>query len=172
MVVLFCMGNKQNLSKEDLKKATAICVDQGIYAGLSNQFSNITEIHDYYKQALRSIEIGIQYKNTPGMFRYQDYFMQHMMNLFIQKESAKTYCHPAMRTLLEYDEENQTQLADSLIEWIKCERNASAAADAMQIHRNTMIYRLKKIEELVTIDYDDIKERQYLALSHELNKAK
>ncbi|MBQ8662742.1 MAG: helix-turn-helix domain-containing protein [Eubacterium sp.] len=172
LVVLFCMGNKQNLSKEDLKKATAICVDQGIYAGLSNQFSNITEIHDYYKQALRSIEIGIQYKNTPGMFRYQDYFMQHMMNLFIQKESAKTYCHPAMRTLLEYDEENQTQLADSLIEWIKCERNASAAADAMQIHRNTMIYRLKKIEELVTIDYDDIKERQYLALSHELNKAK
>lgn len=172
LIVLFCVGSKQHLAKDDIKKIELICADQGIYAGLSNLFPHITELHEYYKQALRSIEIGIQYINEPGMFRYQDYFMQHMMNLFIQKESAKTYCHPAMRTLLEYDKENQTQLADSLIEWIKCERNASAAADALQIHRNTMIYRLKKIDELVSVDYEDIKERQYLALSHELNKAR
>lgn len=172
LIVIFCVGQNQKMAREELVKAAQLCEEHGIYAGMSNLFPNITELHDYYKQALRSIEIGIQYKNEAGLFCYQDYFMQHMMNLFLQKESAKTYCHPAIRKLLEYDKENQTQLADSLIEWIKCERNASAAADSMQIHRNTMIYRLKKIDELVTVDYDDIRERQYLALSHELNKAR
>ncbi len=172
LVILLCLGNKQHLAADDMRKIKEICKEQGIYAGLSNLFPSVVEIQDYYKQALRAIEIGIQYSNDPGLFRYQDYFMQHMMNMFIQKESIKTFCHPAMRTLLEYDNENQTQLAMSLVEWIKSERNASAAADALQIHRNTMIYRLKKIDELVSVNYDDISERQYLALSYELNLTK
>lgn len=96
LIVLFCVGDKQSPSRDDMKKISSICTSQGIYAGISNLFPTITELQEYYKQALHAIEIGIQYHTEPGFFRYQDYFMQHMINLFTQKESAKTYCHPAM----------------------------------------------------------------------------
>ena len=77
-----------------------------------------------------------------------------------------------MEKLLKQDEENETELAETLYAYLICERNISAAADYLYIHRNTMTYRLKKIESLVNIDYDDPKERQYLIISYEMHKIK
>ncbi|MBR7076888.1 MAG: helix-turn-helix domain-containing protein [Lachnospiraceae bacterium] len=57
-----------------------------------------------------------------------------------------------------------------LYAYLICERNISAASDYLYIHRNTMTYRLKKIDSLVNINYDDPKERQYLILSYEMHK--
>ncbi|MDO4734840.1 MAG: helix-turn-helix domain-containing protein, partial [Lachnospiraceae bacterium] len=96
--------------------------------------------------------------------------MHHIANIFFQKESEKTYCHPLMEKLLKHDAENETDLADTLYAYLICERNISAASDYLYIHRNTMTYRLKKIDSLVNINYDDPKERQYLIISYEMHK--
>ena len=38
------------------------------------------------------------------------------------------------------------------------------------MHQNTLVYRLKKIVELVSINYDDFNERQHILLSYELRE--
>ena len=70
---------------------------------------------------------------------------------------------------MEYDQQNDTQLSRTLYMYLIHERNCMEAAKAMYIHRNTMVYRLKKIDSMVMIDYDDYEERQYLILSYQLN---
>ena len=94
--------------------------------------------------------------------------MQHLANIFSQKESALIYCHPALKQLLEYDKKHDTQLSLTLYQYLANERNSVVAAEAMFIHRNTLIYRLKKIDTLVDIDYDSFSERQYIILSYEI----
>ena len=170
IIVLFCLPKNQELKEADYKRIQKLCAELDIYAGISNNFSDLIELSEYYKQALRAIEIGITYNQDPGLYIYSDYFMHHIANIFFQKESAKTYCHPIMEKLLKQDEENETELAETLYAYLICERNISAAADYLYIHRNTMTYRLKKIESLVNIDYDDPKERQYLIISYEMHK--
>jgi DNA-binding PucR family transcriptional regulator len=71
-------------------------------------------------------------------------------------------------TLLEYDRKNGTELAYSLYMYLICERNSIAASNTMFIHRNTLVYRLKKIDALVNIDYENFEERQYIILSYEM----
>lgn len=107
---------------------------------------------------------------APGLFIYSDYYMHHIANIFLQKESGKTYCHPIMEKLIKSDKENETELAETLYAYLVCERNISAAAEYLYIHRSTMTYRLKKIESMVDINFDDPKPRQYLILSYEMYK--
>ncbi len=170
IIVLFCLPKNKEFSEKDYDKIRKLCSEFEIFAGISNNFSNLIDFSEYYKQALRAIEIGITYNQEPGLYIYRDYYLHHIANIFFQKESEKTYCHPVMEKLLRYDKENETELAPTLYAFLICERNISAASDYLYIHRNTMTYRLKKIDALIKINYDDPNERQYLIISYEMHQ--
>ena len=168
IIVVFNLPKGKHFSKADILKIDKLCHELEIYAGISNNFNSLLDIQSYYKQALRAIEIGIGNNPEPGLSSYDTYYMQHLANIFSQKESALIYCHPALRQLLEYDKKHDTQLSLTLYQYLANERNSVVAAEAMFIHRNTLIYRLKKIDTLVDIDYDSFSERQYIILSYEI----
>ena len=170
IIVLFCFAKSFYPSEKDVKKIEDLCAKYGLYAGFSNNFDTLVKLHDFYKQALRAIEIGSTCEPEKNLYIYKDYYMEHMKNLFMQKESAETYCHPKLRMLMDYDKKNNTQFAYSLYMYLLYERSSSAAAEAMKIHRNTLVYRINKIESIVNINYEDAMERQYLLMSCELLK--
>lgn len=168
IIVLICLPPENRLLEKDYRQAQNTCKEYGLYAGISNCFNSIVQIQEYYRQALRAIEIGIGQNVSPGLFIYRNYYMKHMENLFMQKESADTFCHPELKKLFQYDRENSGNLASTLYSYLIHERNIAATASALNTHRNTIVYRLKRIGELTQIDYDDFQERQYLILSYEL----
>lgn len=170
-IILLFSTKEASFQPKDFSLLNKICEEQGIYAGMGNSFRNITSLADYYKQGLRSIELGICQKNSPGLFLYRDYYLAHISNIFAQKESADTFCHPQLKLLLEYDAGHNTNLAHILYTYLICERNMNSAAQVLYIHRNTLVYRLKKINSLITIDYEDYLERQHIILSYELYQA-
>lgn len=170
IIILINKKNMSELSKKELKELNKICSEHGIFAGMSNCFKDILELYEFFKQALRAIELGIGERNKPSLYIYNEYYTQHVTNIFLQKESPDTFCHPKLRLLFSYDKSHETHLAETLYMYLVNERNYTLAAEAMYIHRNTMIYRIKKIKEIADIHYEDYKERQYLILSYELNQ--
>lgn len=156
------------LQQHHVEEVMALCRQNDIYAGMSNCFQNLVELSDYYKQSLRAIELGVAEENAPNLFCYSNYYLEHLKTLFVQKESAKTFCHPKMQVLLEYDEKNGTELAKTLYLYLVHERNIAATSAAMFMHRNSIVYRIKRIESLVGSDFEDAAERQYLMLSYRM----
>ena len=65
-----------------------------------------------------------------------------------------TYAHPALVQLKKYDAENATSLYESLRAYVMCSFHLSDAARALNLHRNSLDYRLKRIREIV--DLSDI----------------
>ncbi len=168
IIVLYEFREGKEFPDEMLSKIGDMCKEGGLYAGMSNHFSDITGLSSYYKQALRAIELGASESDAPGLYRYCRYYMQHIINIFSQKSEVSAFCYPKLQVLLDYDKENGTELAYSLYMYLICERNSIAASEAMFIHRNTLLYRLKKIDSVVDIDYDNYDERRYLIISYEM----
>lgn len=152
------------------KKLQEICTKYDLYAGLSNSFGKITQLPDYYKQALRAIELGISHQKSADLFRYSDFYLEHIEHLFLQKESAAVFCHPKIQVLEAYDQKHHTNLTDTLYQYLLHERNPNLTAESMGLHRNTITYRIRKIGDIVQINYDDPNERQYILLSYHLNR--
>ena len=171
IIAIFCQKNSQAFPKDLFCSLQTYCEDRKLFAGLSNHFSSLQDIYDYYKQALRALEIGTSNHSVPGLYRYENNSLLHLENVFLQNENQEVYCHPKLKQLLEYDKENHTEFAETLYVYLKHERSNTLAAKELFIHKNTLVYRLQKIGEIVDIHYDDYQERMYLILSYELHKA-
>ncbi|MDH2412913.1 helix-turn-helix domain-containing protein [Nocardioides sp. CER19] len=61
--------------------------------------------------------------------------------------------------LLEYDERNDSGLADTLEAWLDALGDVRAAAAALFIHPNTLRYRLRRLEEVSGLDLADPEQR-------------
>jgi hypothetical protein len=169
IIVILNMSEKRIPSKEYTDAISKICKENDLYAGLSNCFRNIVEVSEYYKQALRAVELGILTVDQPCLFIYKDFYLDHIKSVFLQKEPSKTLCHPKMQLLSDYDKKHNSELAYTLYMYLAHERNVAATSAAMHIHRNSLAYRIKKIDSLIGNDYDSYRERQHLILSYELN---
>lgn len=160
------------ISQEYIDMGKKLCRENGLFAGLSNCFTDIMNFAEYYNQALRAIELGGSQDNSPNLFLYEDYYLDHVKNIFTQKESAETFCHPKMKFLLDYDKKHNSELAYTLYMYLTHERNLASTAEAMQMHRSSLVYRFKKIDSLLKDDFEDYKERMYLILSYEMHQRK
>jgi DNA-binding PucR family transcriptional regulator len=60
-----------------------------------------------------------------------------------------------VRPLVEHDQERRSDLVRTLRAYFAAGANASEAADRMFLHRNSMIYRLARIQGLTGLDLKD-----------------
>jgi DNA-binding PucR family transcriptional regulator len=65
----------------------------------------------------------------------------------------------AIARLVNYDEEHQGSLLDTLRAWLDAFGDIATASNAMYVHANTFRYRLRRVAEVGGIDLDDPRER-------------
>lgn len=82
---------------------------------------------------------------------------QYMFNSGNQQEILN-YCNDKLKQLEMYDNANGSFLIDTLLNYYMCGFNVGKTADMMYVHRNSLQYRLKKIEEILEISLDDSME--------------
>lgn len=167
IILLFQIANHSFFQEKDFQTIKQLCMEHGLYAGISNCFFDILNLREFYKQALHAVEMGVVCTDGPDLFRYQDFYLRHTMTVFNQKEKLQTFSHPKLLLLFKYDEEHHTQLSKTLYTYLLLERNLASASRELDVHRNTLSSRLKQIESIVPINYEDSAERQYLILSYE-----
>ena len=68
------------------------------------------------------------------------------------------YCNDRLRKLEEYDHANGTYLQETLVAYYMNRFNIGKTADELFVHRNSLQYRLKKIEEILDYSLDDAME--------------
>jgi len=78
------------------------------------------------------------------------------------KKELKAYRMETLGPILEYDEENQGSLEDTLFEYLLSNGNQAEAAKRLFIHPNTLRYRLAKISDMLGVNLDDAAVRATL----------
>ncbi len=68
------------------------------------------------------------------------------------------YCNCKLKKLEIYDNTNGSFLIDTILNYYSCGFNIKKTAEMMYVHRNSLQYRLKKIEEILGISLDDSME--------------
>lgn len=68
----------------------------------------------------------------------------------------------ALAPLLTYDDERGTDLAHTLVVFVQLGGNVAATAETLFLHRNSVAYRLQRIEEVCGLDVRDGKLRRLL----------
>ncbi|MBO4831329.1 MAG: helix-turn-helix domain-containing protein [Oscillospiraceae bacterium] len=123
--------------------------------GVSRRFTKLSELRTHYFEAMEALAIGVHMGIEKYMYRYDNYAIYHIAKRCLGSADPIGFLHPKLMELMEYDENHNSALTESLYVYLRCLRNITNAAEALHLHRNTLIYHLKRIEEILGIQLSD-----------------
>ncbi len=176
---LFCVhddGNNEheivcllpNLQKKEESKGQKFVVEEpqrfytfmgrmGFEYGVSYPLEGVENLDIQYQQARSAVRRGVR--------RFYECAMYEMVGFEGSPAYRKAAIHPAVDYIREYDQEKKTDYYRMLETYLHNERDRVKTSDDLYIHKNTLVYRLKKLETLFGIDFDDTYDREYLLIS-------
>ena len=121
------------------------------------------------QQAWESLRVNKIWGTSPVTL-FEDLGLYQFLTALRSFPETETYCQSTLGALLEYDENRKAELLDTLHAFFTCHGNISLAAATLQIHRNTLTYRLNRIAEITHLDLDDADVRFGLQLAIKLHQ--
>lgn len=163
-VILFT--STEELAYDEIEREIGnVCTTLGWKAGVSDEFSEFASTSTYYGQAQIALRKGQAADPDKSYYCYRDYsiaYIGHKVSLVMDEP---LYLHPDVRRLIKHDEEKSSHLAETLCVHLMNERNITKTAADLGLHRNSVIYRMSTIEEIIESDLDDDDNRFDLMLS-------
>ena len=138
---------------EDLPRMLEHCVQMdGLVLGASYAFCGLEHLKRASEQALAALRLS---SAKTGIICYQQVVARHMMERASLTIDGSTFIHPALELLAEADERERSGHLADLGAYLANGRNATATARALHVHKNTMYYRLQRIEQIACVDLSD-----------------
>lgn len=123
---------------------------------------------DVFELAKCSEQCRVTYEYTPKqrgeIYFCSDYALEcirSMMKLHIPGALS----HPALSLLREYDEKNESELFKTLYVYLENDCSRTKTAAQLNLHRNSLAYRINQITELTGICLESAHEREHLLFS-------
>lgn len=134
--------------------------------GISPVFSNLNESRIRYIEALATANAA----KTPVEF-YEQSFPEPLFALIRKRSDMSMVLPPELIALLEEDEREGTDYYKTLKTYLYSFLDQSEAAKQLSIHRNTLLYRLRRIEQKLSADLSSNKDcLKYLTAIQMLGK--
>ncbi len=121
------------------------------------------------QQAGESLRVNKIWDTSPVTL-FEDLGLYQFLTALRSFPETAAYCQSVLGTLLEYDETRKAELLDTLNAFFTCHGNISLAAANLQIHRNTLTYRLNRIVDIAHMDLNDADVRFGLQLAIKLHQ--
>lgn len=136
------------------------------YVGSSTNHLGVTKLSQAYMQAKKVVDLSVCQGWTNIMIQYNDLGVYRLLLAIEDQEVLARYYQDMIGKLDEHDQSNGSDYIEFLEAYLKNNGNINETAEKMFIHRNTVVYKIKKINELLDCNLSDLKTRVqiYLAL--------
>ncbi|HOL17473.1 MAG TPA: PucR family transcriptional regulator ligand-binding domain-containing protein [Bacillota bacterium] len=161
-------AEEQTVSQVDhlLQELSLLYPRVNLYAGMSRCHSSLQEISQARSEACRALEAAeLGLLKNKRLLRHNDLGPYRLLLEVQNLEVLQATVADTIGPLLQYDHRSGGDLVKTLASYLK-HLNISAAATELFIHRHTLRYRLKQIEELTGLDFADTEQvfQLFLAL--------
>ena len=82
---------------------------------------------------------------------YDDATLEYVFSICSKVEPLKELCHPAIFDLSDYDQAHGTAYMNTLYSYIVNFGKTNEISQKEHLHRNTLYYRIGKIEEIIKL---------------------
>ncbi len=135
------------------------------YAAISNTFNEISNMSIYYSQACKILNFGRKYRHFDSnnaknkylshIFLFSTYGIYITIEELLQNHSLCEVCHQGVLAILSDDKQDTSRLLTTLYCYLTNDRNVRKCAQALFVHRNTLLRRIEKINTLLGVDINN-----------------
>ena len=136
-----------------------------LVSGMSGPAISLKEWPATYRQAVQAMQLG-QRLNLGKLVEYNSLCIYQLLAQLDNVPAVDKFAEHIIRPLADYDERHRSNLVQTIEAYFNHHGNISQTAESLFIHRNTLLYRLERIQELTQQDLDkaDTRLSMHLAL--------
>jgi purine catabolism regulator len=117
------------------------------------------------REAEQALLIGRELVGNGRVLDFSDLGVYRLLLLLRESPELWEFYRSTLATLVEYDRDQHGELLKTLEAFFEHNGNLARTADALHIHRNTLLYRLTRIKEISGRDPDVAEDRLALWLA-------
>lgn len=126
--------------------------------GLGNCFTNIEQAKISFDQARLALKFADFSGEQNRLYCYQDLGVYKLL-FELDERVLAAYYQETLGELAAYDDKHGAELIPTLLVYLQENGNSIQAARKLFIHKNTLIYRLKKVETITGKNVDKMQDR-------------
>ncbi|UOQ95364.1 PucR family transcriptional regulator ligand-binding domain-containing protein [Halobacillus shinanisalinarum] len=116
--------------------------------GISFHNKGFLSFHQSYEEAVTALNIGKQQHEEGNRTFFSDTRMNRLLMALSHEKEIESIVKDTLQPLIEYDQKRQTDLIQTFIVYNKYNSNVSQTARALTLHRQSLLHRLRNIEQL------------------------
>jgi len=159
-------GDIRALAGELLATVQGVLPDRGVLVGLGRPHPCLVDLRRSYYEASYAIRICKLRGDCDMVAGYAELGSYSLLLGLQDTPSLGVFCDSVLGKLQEHDEQSSCDLLPSLAAFLEANGRWGDAADKLFIHRHSLRYRMKRVQQITGRDLADSQDRMefYLAL--------
>lgn len=141
--------------------------------GIGYIAQNLQSIPRSFREAQQALEIGRRLFGDGKIHSFARLGVYRLLFYLDGQRELNDFYHETLGSLLASDTRGDSTLIETLENYFRCNGNLSETARAMHLHRNSLLYRLERVESLLGHSLEDAEFRLNLQIAlkiHQLRK--
>lgn len=140
-----------------VRRARKRMPDTRLYVGVGSCMTDISNLHTGYARAKAAVQMAR--KRKKDLLYFDEMGLYRLLYMVDDNRLLGEMAEEPLRPLLEYDRKHHANYVDTLELYLKHNGSIQAVSEEMFTHRNTVIYRMNKIKELLGTNLEQTEER-------------
>lgn len=133
--------------------------------GVGRPARGMDALRDSFREAMEAVAVCGQMATVKQATFFGNSSLFGLLLATKSQVELHQFCEKWLSHLISYDEEQHSDLVETLKTYFSNNGNTALTAKELKIHRNTLAYRLNRIAEITCLDLDDADVRLNLHLA-------
>lgn len=162
--ILLLSNHRTNTEGEMLDFLKVLETHNPIRISFSLPCRGVENVKFLYGQALYALNSGKIFHPEEQFSNFFDYALNYLIESGSLEDSVRA-CMPEVIHLWKMQQKQKDDLFLTLKTYLDHERSIAKTSETLFTHRNTVLYRIKKVQEILHQDLDDPYVREYCRMS-------
>ncbi|MBL3648322.1 MULTISPECIES: helix-turn-helix domain-containing protein [unclassified Bacillus (in: firmicutes)] len=133
---------------------------EGASIAIGGIYNSISFVSRSYLEALSVLKAKERFaEETQHFFSFSELGIYQYLDVLDEKRKQTGYFNYSLSKLEQYDRNHQSNMVETLERFIEADSNVNTAAKVLNIHVNTLNYRLKRISQIAEIDLKNVNQK-------------
>lgn len=147
-------GRMKQYAKSICEKMSEI-LGGNVVCGVGRPGLGLTDIRRSFEEAERALTLTEQIWDGSRSSFFGDLSLSKLLLNVQDYRHLQGFCQDWLSDILSYDSQNHSDLLLTMSVYFGNNGNMAATAKQLNVHRNTLVYRLNRIAEITQLDMDD-----------------
>lgn len=157
-----------DLARRVVEQVKAEFPEAILIGGMSGPAEELNEWPRVYREALQAMDVGKRLHLNNQIVEFNSLGVYRLLSELEDNATVEQFAMQIIGPLVRYDEDHRGSLMQTLSAYFSHHGNISQTAESLFVHRNTLLYRMDRIQELTGQDLNNADMRLSLHLSLKL----